>query len=86
MWKHGPGSLIAATGLQELAPSQRGGWLAEEDEERIAEAAAVANRRCRERSELEGVIPGTRVGSSCDRLSRRNCRETESFQNVLHLV
>ena len=29
---------------------------------------------------------GTRVGSSCDRLSRRNCRETESFQNVLHLV
>ena len=29
-------------------------------------------------------LAGTRVGSSCDRLSRRNCRETESFQNVLH--
>ena len=30
LWKRGPGSLIAATGLQELSSSQRGGWLAED--------------------------------------------------------
>ena len=32
LWKRGPGSLIAATGLQELASSQRSGWLAEDGE------------------------------------------------------
>ena len=30
LWKRGLGSLIAATGLQELASSQHGGWLAED--------------------------------------------------------
>ena len=30
LWKRGPGSLIAATGLRELASSQHGGWLAED--------------------------------------------------------
>ena len=58
LWKRGPGSLIAATGLQKLASSQHGGWLAEEDEERIA--GCSADRRCRERSELEGVVPPSR--------------------------
>ena len=58
LWKRGPGSLIAATGLRELASSQHGGWLAEEDEERIA--GCSADRRCRERSELEGVVPPSR--------------------------
>ena len=41
LWKRGPGSLIAATGLQELASSQRGGWLAEEDEEQLQAAAPI---------------------------------------------
>ena len=39
LWKRGPGSLIAATGLQKLASSQRAGWLAEEDEEQLQAAA-----------------------------------------------
>ena len=39
LWKRGPGSLIAATGLRELASSQHGGWLAEEDEEQLQAAA-----------------------------------------------
>ena len=30
LWKRGPGSLIAAAGLQKLASSQHGGWLAED--------------------------------------------------------
>ena len=30
LWKRSPGSLIAATGLRELASSQHGGWLAED--------------------------------------------------------
>ena len=30
LWKCAPGSLIAATGLQKLASSQHGGWLAED--------------------------------------------------------
>ena len=58
LWKRSPGSLIAATCLRELASSQHGGWLAEEDEERIA--GCSADRRCRERSELEGVMPPSR--------------------------
>ena len=42
------------------------GWLAEEDEERIA--GCSADRRCRERSELEGVMPP----SDSERQKRRN--------------
>ena len=57
LWKRGPGSLIAATGLQKVASSQHGGWQ-RMDEERIA--GCSADRRCRERSELEGVVPPSR--------------------------
>ena len=37
-------------------------------------------------AEPDEKLTGARVGSSRDRLSRRNCRKPESFQNVLHPV
>ena len=58
LWKRAPGSLITATGLQKLASSQHAGWLAEDG--RGAIAGCSADRRCRERSELEGVMPPSR--------------------------